>query len=255
MKVVRLSAVRTGHLYPPGNIFDTHFCQRLSWPQGHSAAGRIMLVKNCIDTSGNRNRDLPACSSVPQLLHRVPRVHNPVDLYTLIDAFLTVHNIYIYIYMVWLTSTGFKNTSSVVCWRDQLPADFQVNGDGMTFTNRLCIYCCQLHNCWRRQGHRKRKGRQKRSVVQGHFEARFAKLRKATISLVMSVPPFARMEKLGSHCTDFHEIWYLKIIRKSLEKIQFSLKSDKTKGTLHEDQYTFLITSRSVLLRMRNDLK
>jgi len=26
MKVVRLSALRTGHLYPPGNIPGTHFC-------------------------------------------------------------------------------------------------------------------------------------------------------------------------------------------------------------------------------------
>jgi hypothetical protein len=25
-KVVRLSALRTGHLYPPGNIPGTHFC-------------------------------------------------------------------------------------------------------------------------------------------------------------------------------------------------------------------------------------
>ena len=36
-----------------------------------------------------------------------------------------------------------------------------------------------------------------------------------------------RMEKLGSHLTDFHEIWYLKISRKSVEKIRISLKSDK----------------------------
>jgi hypothetical protein len=38
MKVVRLSALRTGSLYPPGNIPGTHFCWRLSRPQGHSAA-------------------------------------------------------------------------------------------------------------------------------------------------------------------------------------------------------------------------
>ena len=34
----------------------------------------------------------------------------------------------------------------------------------------------------------------------------FAKLRKATIDLVMSVCPSVRMEQLGSHWTDFHEI-------------------------------------------------
>ena len=38
------------------------------------------------------------------------------------------------------------------------------------------------------------------------------------------------MEQLGSHCSDFHEIWYLSIFRKSVEKIQVSLKSDKTNG-------------------------
>ena len=59
-KVVRLSAVSTGHLYSPGNIPGTHFRQRLSRPQGHSAAGRIMSIKNSNDTFGNRTRDLPA---------------------------------------------------------------------------------------------------------------------------------------------------------------------------------------------------
>jgi len=43
------------------------------------------------------------------------------------------------------------------------------------------------------------------------FLGAFAKLRKATISFGMSV----RMEQLGSHWTDFHEIWYLGIFRKS----------------------------------------
>jgi len=35
------------------------------------------------------------------------------------------------------------------------------------------------------------------------------------------------MEQLGSHWTDFHEIWYLSIFRKkNLKKIQISLKSE-----------------------------
>ena len=37
MKVIRLSALRTGRLYTTGNIPGTHFCYRLSRPQGHSA--------------------------------------------------------------------------------------------------------------------------------------------------------------------------------------------------------------------------
>jgi hypothetical protein len=51
---------------PPGIIPDTHFCYRLSQPQGHSAAGKIMSMKNSIDKMGNRTRDLPTCSTVPQ---------------------------------------------------------------------------------------------------------------------------------------------------------------------------------------------
>ena len=50
---------------PPGNIPGTHFCWRLSRPQGHSAAGRIMSMKNSSDIIGNRTRDLPARSAEP----------------------------------------------------------------------------------------------------------------------------------------------------------------------------------------------
>jgi hypothetical protein len=41
-------------------------CWRLSRPQGHSAARRIMSMENSYDTIGNRTRDLSACSSLPQ---------------------------------------------------------------------------------------------------------------------------------------------------------------------------------------------
>jgi hypothetical protein len=66
MKVVRLSPLCTGCVCPPGNIPGTHFCQRLSQPQGHSATERIMSMKDSNDTIGNRTRDLPAGSAVPQ---------------------------------------------------------------------------------------------------------------------------------------------------------------------------------------------
>jgi len=59
MKVVRLSTLSTGRLYP-------HFCYRLNQPQGRSEGGRIMSMKYSNDTIGNRTRDLPACSAVPQ---------------------------------------------------------------------------------------------------------------------------------------------------------------------------------------------
>jgi hypothetical protein len=38
------------------------------------------------------------------------------------------------------------------------------------------------------------------------------------------------MEQFSSHGTDFHEISYFIIVRKSVEKIQFSLKSVKDSG-------------------------
>jgi hypothetical protein len=66
MKVVRLSALRIDRLYPPGNIPATHFCYRLGQSPGHSAAERAVSIKNSNDTIGNRTRDLPACSAVPQ---------------------------------------------------------------------------------------------------------------------------------------------------------------------------------------------
>jgi hypothetical protein len=52
-------------------------------------------------------------------------------------------------------------------------------------------------------------------------------LREATISFVMSVWLSVYMEQLGSHWTDFDEIWHLSLFRKSVEKIKVSLKSVK----------------------------
>ena len=45
----------------------------------------------------------------------------------------------------------------------------------------------------------------------------------------MFVRLFIRTEQLGSYQKDFHEIWYLRIFKKSVEKIQILLKSDKNK--------------------------
>ena len=57
-----------------------------------------------------------------------------------------------------------------------------------------------------------------------------AALPKATVSFVMSARPSVRIEQLGSRWSGFHEIWYLSNFRKSVEKIQVSLKSDKNNG-------------------------
>ena len=62
----RLSALWTGHFYHPESIHGTHFCQRLSWLQGHCKAGSIMSMKNFNDTNGKWTPDLPAFIAVPQ---------------------------------------------------------------------------------------------------------------------------------------------------------------------------------------------
>jgi hypothetical protein len=68
-----------------------------------------------------------------------------------------------------------------------------------------------------------------------HSCARWQICEKATISFVMlsvwpSIRPSVRFEQLGSHPTDFPEIFYLIILRKYAEKGQASLKSDKNNG-------------------------
>ena len=55
----------------------------------------------------------------------------------------------------------------------------------------------------------------------------FAKLRKATVSYVMSVCPSVRVGQIVSQWAELHEFWYLSMFRKPAEKIQVSLKSDK----------------------------
>ena len=59
--------------------------------------------------------------------------------------------------------------------------------------------------------------------------------------------------ELGSHWTDFHEIWYLSIFRRSVEKIENrSLKSDKKTGTLREHACAFMIITHGIIVTRRN---
>jgi hypothetical protein len=74
IKVVRLSSLRSGRLYLPENIPGTHFCQRLSRPQGHSAAGRISQWKIPKTPSGIETATFRLLAQfLIQLRHRVPR--------------------------------------------------------------------------------------------------------------------------------------------------------------------------------------
>ena len=59
-EVTRLPTLRIGRHYPLGDTPGTHFCQ------GHSAAERIMSMKNPNDPIGIRIRDLPAYSALLQ---------------------------------------------------------------------------------------------------------------------------------------------------------------------------------------------
>jgi hypothetical protein len=54
------------------------------------------------------------------------------------------------------------------------------------------------------------------------------------------------MEQLGSHGKDYINFDISVFLKKSIEKIQASLNSDKNNGTLHEDRYTFT-TYHSIL--------
>jgi hypothetical protein len=66
MKVVRLSAQRTGRLYPQEGFLVVISVRgwvdlrAVVWP------GRIKSLKNSSDSIGNRTRDLPVCITVPQ---------------------------------------------------------------------------------------------------------------------------------------------------------------------------------------------
>ena len=63
------------------------------------------------------------------------------------------------------------------------------------------------------------------------FLGAFEKLRKATISFVMTVrPSVCPHGPTRLRLDGFHEIWYLHILGKNAWKIQVSLKSDKNNG-------------------------
>jgi hypothetical protein len=84
------------------------------------------------------------------------------------------------------------------------------------------------------------------------FLGAFAKFRKTAISFVLSVLPSICTEQLGSNWKNFEEIWYLILfLRKSMEKILVSFKSDKSNGHLYE----YLVTSKTTcrwILRIGN---
>jgi hypothetical protein len=93
------------------------------------------------------------------------------------------------------------------------------NGFGVSSLLTLCVVDCKNDCEWLI-------GNDVEGRVLGLLLGAFAKLRKATVSFSVSVSLSVllrlsvRTEQLLSHWTDIHEIWYLRIFRKSVEKIQ-----------------------------------
>jgi hypothetical protein len=61
-----VSPTHRPHL-PPGNTPGTHFCYRLSRPQGHRAIRRIYVNEKFHNIIWDRNSDLLICSAVAQV--------------------------------------------------------------------------------------------------------------------------------------------------------------------------------------------
>jgi hypothetical protein len=88
-----------------------------------------------------------------------------------------------------------------------------------------------------------------RVLTRGHPNHVFRRVGKIAKSdcLFRNVRLSGRVDLFGSHCTDFLEIWYLRPFRKSVERIQVSLKSDKHNGYItrrHMYIYNSLISSQ-----------
>ena len=85
-----------------GNNPDTHFCQRLSRPQSRSVAGEI-VKENYNDIIGNRTRNLPPCSAVPQSTALPPATNQWLTNSNSCTVYIYIY-IYIYVYEVCLRS-------------------------------------------------------------------------------------------------------------------------------------------------------
>ena len=88
------------------------------------------------------------------------------------------------------------------------------------------------------------------------FWGAFAKLRKATVSFVISVRPSVHLYARNNSAPTsriFMKFYIWGFVDKLSRKLEVSLKSDMNRGHFTwRSLYTFLIISRSVLLIMRN---
>jgi hypothetical protein len=66
-------------LYPQEHSWYSFLLERLSQPQGHSAAGRIRSIEKSMDVIRNQARDHPACDILPEL---TTLLHAPLTTHT-----------------------------------------------------------------------------------------------------------------------------------------------------------------------------
>jgi len=108
--------VKQSHYRPVQEIFLVLISVRgWSQTQGHSAAGRKMSVKNFSDTIGNRTRDLPTCSVVPQLT--APPCAPPVAcIWDTFNSHFTRGHLIAFLCLSWIKRTKLVMFGSSFFW-------------------------------------------------------------------------------------------------------------------------------------------
>jgi hypothetical protein len=117
-------------------IPGTHFCQRLSWPQGHSVARKIRWIEKPNDLIGNLTRDFPACSIVPQPTTLLCALLVPLVAFLIsvrLDVLATVH---IENMVIWDGTGGRTNVSK----EPAASSNFRVEDRDNRFYRNVGVY-------------------------------------------------------------------------------------------------------------------
>jgi len=143
----------------------------------------------------------------------------------IIRSFPTVHSTLVYFMLIWwqLSSRTRMELSSILVVLESC------NQTCMTYTSAECT----VENSWWWAEELPETCRVSWQNKFGQLVRLLLLLKRNLLRCMVTwtsrapVSPSVPMEQLGFHRTDFHEIWYLSIFRKSVERIQFSLKPDK----------------------------